>query len=200
MSNFGVQIDTSYIYNMISHHYAGREYHNLRHVSSMVDYLRLNIDEIKPVCPEEIMLASFFHDIVYIPGRDDNEEKSSDFAHLAMQAMGLGKTISARIVKMIRYGSGQSFDSEWNADLHIFHDLDFMILGSEKSTYDFYAEDIKKEYTRISRISEKDFHDGRRRWLSDMLKKRIFFHDHFLVKFEDKAKENISRELEGQSF
>lgn len=82
-----------------------------------------------------------------------------------------------------------------NVDLvDVFLDLDLSILGAAEDEYDNYASQIRKEYEQYS---WEQYCRGRTAVLESFLgRKRLFFSDYFHGKYEEYAKENISRELQ----
>ncbi len=78
-------------------------------------------------------------------------------------------------------------------DLVYFLDLDLSILAKEDTIYQSYCHNIQKEYAHIHPLLYKI---GRAKMLSQfLLKKRIFYSDHFYQRYEKLAKQNIRCEL-----
>ena len=55
-----------------------RHYHTLEHLEAMFRHWDAHRDALRD--PEAVALAIFFHDIVYQPGRADNEAESAKLA------------------------------------------------------------------------------------------------------------------------
>jgi predicted metal-dependent HD superfamily phosphohydrolase len=53
-----------------------RKYHNMDHLRQIIIDLEKKRNLVIPIHWEALVLAAFFHDAVYIPGRQDNEDKS----------------------------------------------------------------------------------------------------------------------------
>lgn len=53
-----------------------RKYHNIDHLRQILQDLEKKRNFVVPVHWEALVLAAFFHDAVYIPGQQNNEEKS----------------------------------------------------------------------------------------------------------------------------
>ena len=59
-----------------------RKYHNLNHLNDILKYLNKFKEKEQYIFEfyrESWILAAFFHDVIYIPGKSDNEEKSIEF-------------------------------------------------------------------------------------------------------------------------
>ena len=55
-----------------------RRYHGLDHLNELISYINESkVDSEKEY--EKLILTSLFHDVIYDPSRQDNEEKSSEF-------------------------------------------------------------------------------------------------------------------------
>jgi predicted metal-dependent HD superfamily phosphohydrolase len=53
-----------------------RKYHNMDHLRQILQDLEKKRSFVIPIHWEALVLAAFFHDAVYIPGQQNNEEKS----------------------------------------------------------------------------------------------------------------------------
>jgi predicted metal-dependent HD superfamily phosphohydrolase len=63
----------------------------------------------------------------------------------------------------------------------------------QKQSYDEYAVQIRKEYVHVS---DEDFRVGRAKVLKSFLSKPVlFFTSHAREKLEQRARENVAREL-----
>ncbi len=56
-----------------------RAYHTLNHLNDVIDQINENKSKFSGKEYEKLMLTALFHDCVYDPMRNDNEEKSADF-------------------------------------------------------------------------------------------------------------------------
>lgn len=73
-------------------------------------------------------------------------------------------------------------------------DIDLAILGAPEAEYDTYARAIRAEFAFAS---DEQFRDGRMAFLRRMIDKdRIFATPHFLRELEDRARDNLHRELD----
>jgi predicted metal-dependent HD superfamily phosphohydrolase len=53
-----------------------RKYHNVDHLKQILEDLEKKRSFVTPIYREALILAAFFHDVVYLPGHRDNEDKS----------------------------------------------------------------------------------------------------------------------------
>lgn len=58
-----------------------RHYHNLNHLSDLLEKIKEDFSSGKfdEKTMEKLIIVALFHDIVYDPAKNDNEEKSADF-------------------------------------------------------------------------------------------------------------------------
>ncbi len=153
-----------------------RAYHNMTHVQDVIaslDFLLdgedASIDALTTKNNTEaiLILAAFFHDVIYNPKSSTNEKDSADlFLQFAAE---LSKTISSTpkeqeehiiMVKRIKeciiatathISSAQSAHETQNHTLAIFLDADMSILGKVVDVYDKYAGCIRREYEFVER-------------------------------------------------
>ncbi|CAK57813.1 unnamed protein product (macronuclear) [Paramecium tetraurelia] len=159
-----------------------RYYHTLRHIYDMLQQLKgaKNMKNAK--------LATFFHDAIYYPRNNDNEEKSILlFQQYAKDCNIDSQLISTFILQTKSHQTDVSFLPEDDLqDLMVFLDADMSILESD--AYTVYANDIRKEY---SHFPDKDYKSGRIAVLQKFLKSKIFN-----LRSEEKARKNIQEEIE----
>lgn len=133
------------LWDEITDHYSGseRHYHSLQHLENLLDQLNMVKDDIKDW--NAILFTLYYHDIIYNPLKNDNEEKSAATAALRMQALGVtDKTITACKLQII--ATKQHLKSE-DADTNYFTDADLAILGQSWEDYTAYYQNVRKEYS-----------------------------------------------------
>ena len=137
-------------------------------------------------------MSIWFHDLIYEPTRKDNEEKS---AHRAMEI--LSNYVPSQILTSLNYMILSTAKHSPMLSLHdnkIFLDFDLLILATDDTTYQNYTTAIRKEYQIFP---DELYRDGRKSILNKFLnKKRIYFTDFFYQNFEERARDNIEKELE----
>lgn len=169
----------------------GRAYHTLEHIDDLIIISRqfkLKISDYTSV-----LLAIIFHDIIYDPKSNINEEDSAElFSKLLMEYLDwslLTKTVNY-IIATKDHHPGKILDY----DLLLFLDLDMSILGRERGEYSSYAAKIRKEY---SHVDESAFNIGRSGFLRKTLQSEnhIFLTDEFQTSMESKARSNLEWEI-----
>lgn len=181
----------------------GTYYHSVRHIENITSLFNSKYDELMelPNCREGFeskdniyditMTALLFHDVVYVVGRQDNEEKSVDYAFQYLRAKHLLNEHELSLVKDIIlytkmvHGVGTPVKQ-------LVHDLDWIGFSSYAS---LCANDVflKKEAMRDG-YTEEQYHHGQVKFLTFYANKDIY-ESPFYRKFNDHAKENIKKFL-----
>jgi pantetheine-phosphate adenylyltransferase len=170
---------------------ARRAYHNIHHIYVMLNYLNLAKDSLNLTVEEEALLtiAILFHDIVYVAGKDDNEEKSFKY-FLDHYGDALNKSYLNEINRIILSTKRTLNDTSKLSAL--IQDLD-MIEGSfNVDTYYRNSRLIRKEY---SMYNDDQWRKGRIDFLRSNIDKKIFFSELFKVN-EVILQDNMRLELE----
>jgi predicted metal-dependent HD superfamily phosphohydrolase len=165
--------------------YAGRAYHNAGHILAVLDYADKR-------CPqdEELFWAMVFHDIIYIPGGNCNEELSAlkardllDFEERRMQK------IDALIMATKTHPTEPW--AEWNEAKCAIVDADLMGFVVD---WQNNSAKVRQEYRHIS---DEQFGSGRCDFLREFGKRRPFFCDPETEdKFGDIARANVKAEID----
>lgn len=182
------QLDSGELYKELRDRYAEphRHYHNITHVAQVLKFL-----EEVGAQKKELYWAAWFHDVVYEPGRRDNEERSANLARDKLREINLPVASIGEILKLILATDGHKTDSDVAGQ---FLDADLSILAGDENEYKLYAENIRKEY---STLDDEVFINGRKQFIESMLARDfVFLSDVFRRKFESKARSNLNKELE----
>jgi len=165
-----------------------RHYHNLGHLFNLFALCdELKIDE------PDIILAIFYHDVIHNPILGGNEKRSAVFARRSLERVGIDEERTDRICEMI-LASRDHLSGNYNLAAELFLDLDMSILGAGYEEYDSYSKGIELEY---SHVPGTVFRKNRRKFLKNILETEYIFRtEQFRKRFEAKARENMSRELE----
>ena len=172
--------------------HANQPHHNLSHVLQMLQFVA--ITGLKHASTYHANLERvLFHDFVYVPGSNSNEEFSFEAwcryrqmldldppSELDWQAISLTKKHILKQDDVSEYG--------------ILIDADLSILASNPQDYDRYAQAIREEYLPISG-SVEEYLDGRISFLRNMIARKKLFYVSSL-KMKKRAKLNMKRELE----
>ncbi|MEC4814060.1 MAG: hypothetical protein SAK29_12420 [Scytonema sp. PMC 1069.18] len=167
-----------------------RYYHNLFHIQHVLDIV-IMLEPLADHC-SNVQMAAWFHDVIYDPKSQDNEEKSVEYASAALSGLGIPIEMIARIASMILNTKNHHAPLD-DIDSQILLDADLSILGSNQLKYNAYARAIRQEY---SWLSDKEYQDGRKSVLQNFLRKdKIYFTNKAYQLLELKARENIKAEL-----
>jgi predicted metal-dependent HD superfamily phosphohydrolase len=165
-----------------------RAYHTMEHITWCVEMAMSR--QVGNICNNHvaILLALFFHDVVYDPRAKDNEEKSIDFFESVAAIFIKNKSLVQEVKRLIRATKHDVVP--FRIDACIVVDIDLGILGASRSAFKRYEENIRKEY---SFVPEETFRRVRADILEGFLKRdRIFLTNTFYHQFEKNAQENIA--------
>ena len=152
-----------------------RFYHTTEHIVSMLDgHERLSrCHEFK--APKAAELAIFFHDVVYDPARQDNEELSAE-AVMVMLRQYTGLYTLETAAEHIR--ATAKHEKTKNRDTNLIIDLDMAILGQPWPAYERYSQNVWCEYSTTYMPAE--YMAGRAKFLTTMIDRgNIFLTDEF---------------------
>lgn len=165
-----------------------RYYHNLTHLEEMVFWFSKYKEQLHQ--PNEILFSIFYHDYVYKVTRKDNELKSAEHAIALLKP-------NHKLNKKIVYdliSATQLHQNNENEDGNWLIDFDLKILSKDWEGYKTYYQQIRKEY---SIYPDFLYNPGRKKALIHFLEsKNIYQTQEFRMLFEDKARENIFKEIQ----
>ncbi|MDR0591597.1 MAG: hypothetical protein LBG75_03560 [Candidatus Nomurabacteria bacterium] len=176
----------------------GRFYHTTRHIGHMKDELRKSgfwgsrsrhpiLAPLANDANDALMIAIYYHDVVYGPGASDNEERSAELMEANFSYM--SNTVLRHAVKLImatRHNEKPKTVSE-----KLMADLDLTILGQSERRFNIYEMQLREEYLAAG-IDASDYCAGRVMFLEGMLRRRsIYFTEYFAKKYESRARANM---------
>lgn len=172
-----------------------RHYHNMGHVCFVIRMTYTFIVN-KPIAGSWISdaytFAAFFHDAIYDTTRDDNEERSAEYAGSVLEELYLPEELIQLTEDMI-VSTKKHIPVKENDNIGNFLDCDLSILGSSTSAYDNYRNAIRKEY---SWVPEAEYNKKRASLLKKMLmRENLFYSDKLRSMFEFQARKNLVREI-----
>ncbi|SHE58594.1 HD domain-containing protein [Pedobacter caeni] len=174
----------------VCHSHAKRHYHTLTHLENLLQQLIPVQDHIKNW--NVVLFTLCYHDIVYNPLKDDNEEKSAELAEARLSAIGVPASFIHQC-KLQILATKKHLPAP-DQDTNYFTDADLSVLGQEWDSYSNYYKGVRKEYSIYPDLIYKP---GRKKVLRHFLNmNRIFKTEYFYSKFETTAKLNLQRELE----
>ncbi len=163
-------------------------YHTLKHV----DHLIRQIQQVTRSKKHQNILinVALFHDVIYIAGRKDNEQKSANFAKYWLSKLEFDTTTIEVICTIIRAtNTHQSSDPL----TQLFLDMDLSILGQSDVRYQDYLTQIRKEHAQFPCCL---YNFGRTQFLKTMLSRAAIFSTATYYKaFEATARKNLTTEL-----
>lgn len=188
-----------------------RFYHTTEHIRDLISKVKklsessvANLGQHDSFSKVFLYLAIFFHDVVYIPTRKDNESNSAIIFDEFLKTANLEgfffksdeplKSTPGRIRQLILMTAKHLSDHglEHNSLEQIFLDVDMSIVASEWSLYKKYSNEVRQEYIHFS---DKDFCQGRSHFLKGLLDVPIFKSDEFGAEFNTQAWDNIKKEI-----
>ena len=179
-----------YWWHEILEHYTKKwkYYHNLNHIYSYVELFEKynnNIQNYK----NEFLISIFFHDIIYIPSRNDNEEKSINLFNKFYVETNPKNINKEKVIEFISETKNHTLNIfHNNEELNYFLDMDMYILSEEN--WEDYENKIRKEYFYINDIEYKK---ERTKFLQNCLnKEKIYRTKIFYDACEQKARNNIT--------
>lgn len=166
-----------------------RVYHTLRHIGHCLD----EFEGARPLAadPAAVEMALWYHDAVYDPRAEDNEERSAALAARAAETMGLPRAFGERVASLILVSAHRTPAA--GSDPQLFADIDLAILGRPDAEFDEYERQVRAEYAWVA---EPVFRAGRSAILESFLERpAIYGTDFFRKRYEATARQNLSRSI-----
>jgi len=165
-----------------------RSYHTLRHLEAVLDLVDEFAEEADD--PDVVRLAAWFHDAVYDPQRDDNEERSAVLAERMLTDTSLAPERVAEVAALVRMTRTHE---PQDANGRVLCDADLAVLGADAETYAAYTRAVREEY---SFVPDEYFDAGRAAVLEQLLALPSLFHTPAgRARFEENARANLRAEL-----
>jgi predicted metal-dependent HD superfamily phosphohydrolase len=119
-----------------------RAYHTAQHLEECLGWL----DEAASTAeaPRIVELALWYHDAVYEPRRDDNEQASAELARLHLEQGGAGPQVIDDVCALIRWTEHATEPPSGDPALTV--DIDLAVLGSPAPRFAEYEQQIRREY------------------------------------------------------
>jgi predicted metal-dependent HD superfamily phosphohydrolase len=161
----------------------------LKHLSHLFDELTPLWNSLKNA--DIVTFSIFFHDIIYDSSSHKNEEKSAEYARIFLTTYPSLQHFSANVFDQIIATKKHTRSS--HEDTNFFTDADLAILGQSPNDYQTYTAAIREEYRIYPDFMYKK---GRKKVLQHFLNKPFIYHtDYFRAKYEERARENLLKEL-----
>ena len=166
-----------------------RAYHTLTHLQECF----AAFDKARQLAehPGEIELAIWYHDAIYDVRRSDNEEQSAALAVLNLLEAGVSLIVANRVRDLILATHHNA--TPLSADAALMVDVDLSILGAIPSRFWEYEQQIRTEYSWVPLAT---FQSKRAKILRSFLARPFIYTTSAFIKFEHRARFNLSASLE----
>ncbi|HVQ89335.1 MAG TPA: metal-dependent phosphohydrolase [Actinomycetes bacterium] len=167
-----------------------RHYHTMTHVKHVLE----TIDQLSPEGGDDdaVRLAAWFHDAIYAPGRQDNEQRSAYLARDILELVGASPKLGTEVSRLILLTSHHDPDPA-DAVGSMLSDADLKILAEPWSTYAEYTWAIRREYELIP---DDEFRPARARILKGFLQQPAIYRlPTSYERWESLARANVTREI-----
>ena len=187
----GAQSDSEEIFHEIVKRYTEpkRFYHNLNHINSCLQLL----DQYSYCAdnPSLLETAIWFHDIICNTHRNDNEEKSAEYAAKRLSAAGVNEESITKICDLITATKHiQVLNSK---DTALLLDIDLSILGKPEKEFNRYKDQIREEYNWVPPDRYREVRtEILQRFLS---RKQIYQTKCLRERFEEQARKNLKESI-----
>ena len=166
-----------------------RHYHTAAHIDSCLALFAEHRDAA--IHPAEVECAIWFHDSIYKPTADDNEQQSADWAVRFLQDNGGTSERCSRVRSLIMTTKHDALTAD--ADARLLVDIDLAILGVDEASYAKFEKNVRREYRWVPGPL---FRRGRRKILQSFLdRKQIYSTDAIRDRCEERARQNLERTL-----
>ncbi|MDO5740573.1 MAG: hypothetical protein Q4P07_10540 [Ornithinimicrobium sp.] len=177
-----------------------RRYHTVEHLMEVL----AAVDELASstaLCPDDSLLArtiGWYHDLSYDPraAAGSNEHRSATMARDHLHRLG----VDLDVIDVVEAGVLMTVDHQVGGDplqtvvLDVFHDADLWILSAPAARYATYCQQVRQEYAHVP---DDLFRVGRLAVLTPFLtRERLYRTDHAHHAWTDRARANVSREVE----
>jgi predicted metal-dependent HD superfamily phosphohydrolase len=168
-----------------------RHYHTLMHLYEMMEYADCLQQADDPV----IVLAIFFHDAIYNPRSNRNEEDSAElFQTFYRQHESLHDSLGPKVVRYILGTQHHHPTPPKDQAFELFLDMDMAVLAKDADAYWQYASLIRQEY---SWVEQTTYCEKRAEVLSKFwMEPYIYFTQWFRDNLECQARKNLEQEIQ----
>ena len=173
----------------IAYSHPSRYYHTLNHIYSVlkiIENLHTNVQQLSAV-----KFAAWFHDVVYDTHKQDNEEKSAEYAINMLEKLEIPQFIISQVKHLIMCTKSHQAN---DIDSQVLLAADLAIFAASPSEYQVYTKAIRQEYAWVNDI---EYMIARRQVLENFLQRQhIYFTPMMRELYEEIARCNIKKELQ----
>lgn len=163
-----------------------RAYHTVQHLEECLGWL----DEARDAAGDRanVELALWYHDAVYQPRRDDNEQASASLARLHLGQGGAPAPLVDEVCALIRWTEHTTEPPPGDPALIV--DIDLAVLGAPPPRYAEYERQVRQEYEWVPLPV---FRRQRAALLESFLARNLIFSTPYLhERLEHQARINLS--------
>ena len=139
-----------------------RRYHDLSHLAAVLGIVGELAAEAAD--PDAVRLAAWYHDVVYDPRRDDNEQVSAERARAGLRGL-VDQSRVAEVERLVLL-TARHDPQPGDTDGAVLCDADLAVLASPPESYARYASAVREEY---GHLSDEVFAAGRAAVLEHLL-------------------------------
>jgi predicted metal-dependent HD superfamily phosphohydrolase len=166
-----------------------RAYHTLQHLRECLDWF----DRVCDLAHHPLLLevAVWYHDAIYDPRRNDNEDASASLAREHLSTAGAPSDHAEYVASLIRWTTHAHPPPPGDPTLLV--DIDLAILGADTVRYAEYERQIRQEYAWVP---SPMFRRRRANLLSALLARpRLFQTPRLHDQLERRARDNVARAI-----
>ena len=184
--------DSQAIYQRLlaGYHEPQRHYHTLDHIKhclGMFEDCKSLVDD-----PDSLEMAIWFHDVILVSGRRDNEALSAEL-YLELSA-GIQLDETRQLVKHLIMATLHNGDSLDDADSIYMVDIDLSSFGL---SWDGFLRDSLNLRAENPHLGDQDYQLNQTGFQRSLLARpRFFLSDFFFDRFEKQARDNLARYFE----
>ncbi len=166
-----------------------RHYHNAIHIDHCLRML--NDAKASLSNPYAVELAVWFHDVIYNPTSKENEAQSAHYFDKSSSSV-LSSELRGKVRQLILKTTHDSVPETLEEE--VLMDIDLSSFGLDWQHFHADGINIRKEQ---SHLSDQEFYSQQVKFQKSLLDRdRFFYSEYFFNRFEEKARENVTRYFE----
>ncbi|HET8659753.1 MAG TPA: metal-dependent phosphohydrolase [Micromonosporaceae bacterium] len=123
-----------------------RRYHDVAHLAAVLSIVDAHAGTAADA--DAVRLAAWFHDAVYDPQADDNEERSAQLAVATLTGLGMAPQRVGEVARLVRLTAAHSVPPD-DSNGALLADADLAVLAAPPAGYDRYAAAVRQEYAHV---------------------------------------------------
>lgn len=169
LGNTSVEEELRRVFNLMALYYGEpwRRYHTLEHIESFENAL----DEME-LCPVSVRIAGYWHDIIWVPGYDQAEERSAEMADKWLGSLGADKDFRDAVYALILATKHDGLCPKSISEAYM-RDADLWTLGEpDKERFKVTQDNIRAEFAGVS---NEVYKVRRQQFFSKMCKTAVYW-------------------------